>query len=432
MALSIIKNNDNAIQNQLSEYENGIEIAKFQMNAHYDEAKINLDLRVEKLIESIHDSSDLLRQEIEICREKTNQEILKSEKNYNDNLKELIKKIDLKKNTEIIQSSNYLELKIDELKSNKWSFVENSFTFDNSIVGFNLQSSVDYFKIKNLQSLKDKQKLIVNLISKFNLPILDSRVIIPSRTCFIKCYLSTENRVFFELFDQSGLSNKIIVLKQKSTLIPNLVCNSKYFIFTFDYVFASNNVQHFISIFDCNLNKIKSISSNYSIESIYINEKSIICTYLNANPHHIYNVFDFNLTHITSFGQCYNEFSKFYVRRNDIPFSEKGILKYNPVLFGFTDDNIYFHNKVCIVIMCKKTGDIVKQFKKTCQSSELMVDRNSDILEFNLLGNYIKLYNIEKNICITGNYFGSYSEILNIENGYFVFINFEKNNLIIV
>ena len=431
MALTIMTNNDLLIQNQVFKYQHGIEQVKQNMNNHYDQARINLDLRIEKLIVYLHDSSDILRQEIENCRIKTNEEIMKSESLYDNFFGEMTSIINTNKKSEIIYLSNCLELQIKQLELKRWNFVENDFKLDKSILGYNLQISVHFFKIKNLQTLKQQAKLVINLNSNFHLSIIDFRVIAMNNSCFIKCYLTSENRVFFELFDQSGISKKIVVLKQKSILIPNIVSNSYFCAFSFDSLVDNNNVQHFLSIFDCNLNKIKSIREINSIESLYINESILICSYLNASSN-CCNVFDLNLTLVTSFGQKFNEYSEFFIRKNDHPFSENGRLLCNPLIFGYSEEHIYFYNKLCIIIMCSKTGTLLRQIQRTCQTSTLMIDKNSNILEFSLLGNYVKLYNLEKNMCITGNYIGLYSEICFLENKYFAFVSQDKKNIIIV
>ena len=106
--------------------------------------------------------------------------------------------------------------------------------------------------------------------------------------------------------------------------------------------------------------------------------------------------------------------------------------KLNPIVFGYTDNSVYFNNTKTMYAMSRKLGTIIKQANKINEKSYFLLDSQLNIIEINMSSNKIKLFNFENEISVESNYDFNYDELHLIEDSYFAFIDKSKDTIIIV
>ncbi len=118
----------------------------------------------------------------------------------------------------------------------------------------------------------------------------------------------------------------------------------------------------YVSLYDENLNLVKTVSKRAIVESLFINETNVICRFSHRSSE-CCKVFDFKLNHVTSFGQQKNQEEPFYMEKFEVNAKQFGKEKLNPVVFGLSEENLYLYTKKYMAIMCRTTGAIWKQIK---------------------------------------------------------------------
>lgn len=442
------------LKDQIEKYKYGLELAKFDVSRHYDDMEMKIDIRAETLIEFIHDSRDLLHAEIKAHRKNTDSDIEKFEKKYSNDYNRIennfhmlnskledpnisleVKNLEFSK---FLFDFNKLQRSVDELKSKSWYFLENSSILDKSLLGYNFNNSLDknYYKIKNLRNLlNDENKRIqVCLRSEFTQVKLRHYVIPMTRNRFLNCYFTKSKSIYLELFDQSGNSIKLVHAAESVTYFPIYSCTGKYFVLGYlsraSDVFGDATI-NFISLYDSELNLIKTVRERSSIESIYMNDSRIVCSF-GHRTYECCKVFDLELNHVESFGQQNDEQKEFYLERTEVSAAQFAKEKYNPVIFGINEEKIYFYTKKTMTIMCKKTGSILNSFEKSNEKSFFLLDSQSNVIEINTYGNYIKMHNFHVDMNVNSTYDVNYENVCLIEDQYFAFVSANKENIVVV
>lgn len=146
-------------------------------------------------------------------------------------------------------------------------------------------------------------------------------------------------------------------------------------------------------------------------------------------------VYDFQLNLVESFGQQSDKEKLFYMEKSVLTnvkqyYNSKDRL--NPIVFGYTDNNVYFYNSKTMYVMSRKSGLILKTVNKINDKSYFLMDAQLNIVEINTNSNKIKLTNFENEISVEATYDYNYDELYMIEDGFFVFVDKCKETLTIV
>ncbi len=189
----------------------------------------------------------------------------------------------------------------------------------------------------------------------------------------------------------------------------------------------------YICLYDSSLNLIKTITDKSLIESIYMNDSMIVCSFAHKT-FECCKIYDFQLNFIESFGQQNDKEQPFYMEKPILigrqTFSSRE--KLNPVIFGMTHAHIFFYNTKSMFIMCRKNGTIIREMEKLNDKSIFTLDSKSNIIEINSQSNKIKLFNINNQISIESTYNSNFDDIFLIESNFFAFIDKSKETLLIV
>ena len=268
-----------------SNQKNMLDQIKDEISQHYDDMEMKIDVRAETLIEFIHDFSDSLRAEIKSHRKNTNKELEHFQPKFDSDYEKLEKltskpvasSLQLKK---VFEGILDLQRSIDTIKTRPWYFVQNSNLVKKSLLGNNFHSGLErnYSKIKNIKSLlSDKTDVTkyhqLNLKSQFDEVRMRHFVSPLNRNRTVNCYFSKNKSIHLELFDGKGQSIKLIEAVTDATYFPLVTNNANYFVLYYtarpkvkQSYLDDSSVGH-VSLFDSELNLIKSITSYCIIES---------------------------------------------------------------------------------------------------------------------------------------------------------------------
>ncbi len=422
----------------MESYKYGLEVSKLLLEKHYDEMSVAIDLRTETLVQLIHQNSDILREELEVKRKKSISELHSVAGNYLSDVNSLDQEYINKTISinDLVNRCNNLQKTLDELKSKRWKFVENTFIVEKCFIGYHVNTDVNFMfnKLKNLQNIisDDSKRHDIRLFSLL-LPRNSIRqyVFVFNRNRFLKTYILYNNRVYIELFSHTGLSIRTVYASNSQTSNSVFANNESFFVISYDTT-TSGILSSFLAIYDIDLNLIKTVQEASSVESLYMNDRNIVVTFLRADLPNCFKIYDFNLNLIQAFGQYETPTRNFYFVRNDQFVSDLDRLKLNPIIFGLTEKLIYFFNRRNISVMSRERGELIHSFKKPHESSKFALDSKANILEINTPGNFIKMHNLELNMCITGSFISTFEKIVLIEDKYLAFMNHDKQRIIIV
>lgn len=451
---STTSTNPNSLKHQIDEARSSLELAKFDVSRHYDDMEMKIDIRAETLIEFIHDSRDSLHAEIKQHRKNTESLMESFEKKYNSDYKKLevdfqvmssrlcdanlsvdVKNSDLSK---FVQEFNKLQKSIDDLKSKSWYFLENTQQLDKSLLGYNFNNSLDknFYKIKNLRSLlsspgKNSQLQLKSQFSQVNL----RHYVIPlNRNRIISCYFTKTKSIYLELFDRSGNSLKLVQVAESATYFPIFSSTSSHFVLGYlsriSDLFGDATI-NFVALYDSELNLVRTVRERSSIESIFMNEARIVCSF-GHRTYECCKVFDLELNYVDSFGQQTDAEKPFYMERAEVSAAQFAKEKYNPVVFGYNEEKIYFYNKKSMTVVCKQTGCVLKQLEKSNEKSFFVLDSQSNVIEVNTHANFIRLHNFHIDMSVCSTYDTNYENVCFVDDQHFVFVHSNKENILFV
>ena len=425
-----------------------LEQAKFDISQHYDDMEMKIDIRAETLIELVHDYRESLHAEIKAHRKATNDQMETYESKYNADYERLDHLTS--QSTPLLANSSHLgqifegflklQRTVDSLKTKSWYFVENSSVLDKSLLGYNFNSSLDrnYYKIKNMKTLiGDKKKSHqINLKSEFTETKLRHFIMPLKRNRTIGCYFSKSKSVYLELFDSNGQSVKTLEVAADVTYFPLVSCHSEYIVVYYTAkpklrhpadAFDDSSIGH-VALYDSDLNLVNVISEKAIIESVFINESNVICTFAHRS-FECCKVFDFKLNHVTSFGQQKNQEESFYMEKIEVNAKQFGKEKVNPVVFGWSKENIYFYTKKYMAIMCRTKGTVWKQIDKMNEKSVFILDSQSNVIEIYVLGNRVRFHNFHLDITVDSVYDPNFDSVNLVEDQYLAFVSTNKDTV---
>ncbi len=368
--------------------------------------------------------------------------------------------------TKLIKEFNKSQRSVEEMKKKAWYFVENTTLVDKSLLGYNLNNNFDknYLKVKNINFLlaNELKQVKISLKPKFAEEKLRTYIVPISRKLILSCYFSISKHIFMELFDENGESVKLQCVAENVTYFPIIVSCNDVIVLSYiskiklrsPEIFGESTVSY-VSLYDANLNQIKTITDKSLIESIYMNNSKIVCSFAHKTfdsckvfeINYLFDknclfkfeiflkVYDFELNFIESFGQQSDKDKPFFMEKSILNnarpyYSSKD--KLNPIVFGYTENNIYFYNTKAMYLMSRKQGTIVKTVNKINEKSYFVLDSQLNLIEINTSSNKIKLINFENEISVESNYDLNYDEVHLIEDNYFAFIDKSKDILIFV
>lgn len=434
----------NNLKHLLDEYKYKLELTKYDINKHYDDMEMDIDIRAETLINFIHESRDMLHTEIKAHREETIQNIDSYQEEFSKELTSLEKKHTTSNLDEFITQFNKSQKRVDDLKGKAWYFVENTSILDKSLLGYNLSTDFDknYLKIKHINSLllNDLKRFEITLKPKFKDEKLRQYIVPISRQKLLSCYFTISKCIYLELFDHNGESLKLEQVADHVTYFPIVLCCNDLIVLSYISkvkvrsldIFAESTVSY-INLFDSNLNLIKTISDKSLIESIYINESRIICSFAHKT-FDCCRVYDLHLNLVETFGQQNDKDKPFFLEKSHLNNKQLHNTKekLNPIMFGFTDKNIYFYNSKSMFVMSRKLGLIVKEMNKINDKSYFILDSQMNVIEINTHSNKLKLVNFEYDISVEASYDLNFDDAFLVEEKYFVFVDKNKESLTIV
>ena len=423
-----------------------LEQAKFDISQHYDDMEMKIDIRAETLIEFVHDCRESLHAEIKAHRKKTNEEMESYDSKYTadyERLEQLTSESSAHSSSQqgkVFEGFLKLQRTVDSLKNKSWYFIENSTVLDKSLLGYNFNSSLDlnYYKIKNMKTLlaDEKKSHQISLKSEFPETKLRHFIMPLKRNRTFGCYFSKSKSVYLELFNSSGQSVKTLEVAADVTYFPLVACHSEHIVVYYTAkpkhkhpadAFDDSSIGH-VSLYDADLNLINSISEKAIIESVFINESNLICTFAHRS-FECCKVFDFKLNHVTSFGQQKNQDEPFFMEKVEVNAKQFGKEKVNPVVFGLSKENIYFFTKKYMAIMCRTTGTIMKQIEKINEKSVFILDSQSNVIEIYVTGNRVRFHSFHLDITVDSVYESNFDSVSLVENQYFAFVSTSKDTV---
>ncbi len=215
----------------LDTYKYKLELAKYEINKHYDDIEMDIDIRAETLINFVHEQRDVLHSDIKQCREDTILDLDLFQPEFNKNLNRLENKYNsicaqISNDPQATNNANLNEMKqfvlefnnsqrsVDELKKKAWYFAENTSILDKSLLGSNLSNDFDtnYLKVKNINLLlgNELKRFEIILKPEFNDEKLRQYIVPLSRNKILSCYFTISKRIHLEVFNQNGRSCTLI------------------------------------------------------------------------------------------------------------------------------------------------------------------------------------------------------------------------------
>ena len=179
---------------------------------------------------------------------------------------------------------------MEEMKKKAWYFVENTTLVDKSLLGYNLNNNFDknYLKVKNINFLlaNELKQVKICLKPKFAEEKLRTYIVPISRRLILNCYFTISKHIFMEIFDENGESLKLQRVAENVTYFPIIVSCNDVIVLSYiskikvrsPEIFGESTVSY-VSLFDASLNPIKTITDKSLIESIYMNNSRIVCSF---------------------------------------------------------------------------------------------------------------------------------------------------------
>lgn len=214
------------------------------------------------------------------------------------------------------------------MKKQSWYFAENTLKISDTLLGRLLTEKHDtnYIRIKNLKSLltsADSFRVNLKSIALVKpLTALRQEVLPISKNRVIKIFFTTSRALIFELFDaQTGESLKSLVAFENLSSFPISCGYGDHFACSFASRSAEQNHldmnTNYVRLYDSNFNLIKSIQRYASMESIFMNETSIIIHYSHIAEASC-EVYDYKMNVVSTFGQQSNATAPFYMEKSNL------------------------------------------------------------------------------------------------------------------
>lgn len=431
------KNLEEVLKEQINVTKFSLEVAKYETNKHYDSVEMSIDLKVELLIKLINENRQQLLNKVNHLREQTNKQFDSITDEFENDVKSIEQSLNQKNEEEVsVLKFNKIQRSIDEVKESSWYFSESDIKSDTNLLGNVLNKSFDtnFLKVKNLgDHLSDPIKHHTVKIHEGKREDRFRQYIIPlSRFKIIRVCFTSKRSIFMELFDKNGKILKTVKVVANASYYPLFSNTSNRFILC--YITNSSSQSSFYketvstyNLYDDDLNLLNTKSDCNMVESIFLSESRIVCTYTHKS-NDICGVFDHEMNFVENFGQSKEASSAFYMEKSKIPdgFQDK---KLNPVIFKYDSKHVHFYTNHEMIMMCKQTGNVIQRDEKINECSKFTVDEEDNLFEVNILFKEITFNNIGMDISTTTRYNINVDEVFLIENNYLAFVD-SKNNRI--
>jgi hypothetical protein len=276
----------------------------------------------------------------------------------------------------------------------------------------------------------------INLKSEFTETKLRNFIMPLKKNRIVGCYFSKSKSVYLELFDKNGQSVKTLEVAADVTYFPLVACHSEHIVVYYTAkpelkqpadAFEDSSIGH-VALYDADLNLVNSISEKAIIESVFINESNVICTFAHRS-FECCKVLDFKLDHVISFGQQKNQEEPFYMEKVEVNPKQFGKDKVNPVVFGLSKENIYFYTKNYMAVMSRTTGFVWKQIEKINEKSVFILDSQSNVIEMYVVGNRVRFHSFHLDITVDSVYDPNFDSVHLVEDQYFAFVSTNKDSV---
>ena len=423
----------NNLKTQLERSRFSLNVAKFEASKHYDAMEMDIEIKAEMLINSVHEQREQLLSKMKELREKTDADFENINDQHNKNyslLENSMSNIDtvMPINVNFIVSCfNKIQKSIEQVKRHLSYFNANTEVSDCKSLGVILQKPLElkYSKVKNLcTDLQNPNKSYkIQLESSNQESVLRRYTICMNRSMSVIIYFTTKKSITMELFGEHGQLVKHTLLEEDVKYYPIISNNTDNLLLS--YISADNYTK--IILLDSNLNIIKRAKCFNLIESIYMNKSNIVCTIANKKTNSCI-IYDLQLNVLSSFGQQTNPSGPYYIEKihqehNDLK------VKTRPLICGLTDKKIYIHNKSEMSVISRSDGNLISTQKKKSENSFLILDEQENITEIEPFYKEISFTNSFQDIQVESRYDLEASNIALIENNFFAFINNSKGTI---
>lgn len=176
-----------------------------------------------------------------------------------------------------------------------------------------------------------------------------------------------------------------------------------------------------MKLYDSDLNELKTSTDRHLIESILLTKSHVVCTYAHKS-NECCRVYDHNFNDTGSFGQQTDSEGAFYLEK--LPLNKKDYkAKLNPIIFGYDEGRVYFHDKKEMVMMCRRTGQVLSSVMKRNENLSFFLADGNNILEIDHVCKTIGFWNSEFDVRSSGTYNLEANSVVLIEGSFLAFIN---------
>ena len=332
---------------------------------------------------------------------------------------------------DLLNKFNFIQLSIQKTDRKIWKFTGNREIIDSCLAGHMMKKSSEakYRKIKNLSTASKKQIFLQTnceelSISHFILPLNTSRI--------ISVFFTLTHSIYIELFNHMGQKiNSTLVAE--NTFFPLLSNTSDKFVICFSEKINGEYfpVKHIMRLCDSELNVLKEINVPHNVESVFMNDESILVSFnfYEKSVEDRFHLYDLDLVKKESFGQQTDKNKPFYFKK--LVLDRKRDLKTtaNSYLFGLSSTKIYLHDKNNLLIICRKNGNIINTLKKKSEF-KYFLDELENIIEINIEYKEVCMQNFD--VGSKGKYDIEADDVFLFENYFFAFVNTKEFSIIII
>jgi len=426
------------LKEQLNFSRFSLNIAKYEANRHFDAIEMDIDIQAETLIALIHEKRNQMLESIKTLRKKTDSDFdsitdqhfrqySELEENLNLTISRLEANCDLieKDLNQIACNFNKIQRSIENVRSGTHRFVANPVQFDSTLLGVFLNKKVEqiFSKVQNLKLLLDDETNIscVELHPSSTEQIHRQYIVPLSQERTIGINFTSTRCINLDLFDETGSIIKSVPLASNASYYPIYSSTSDKLVISY---LDERSVTNII-LFDSNLNQLKASRLQNLIESIYMNNKNIVCTFVHKSSD-ISIVLNFELNSVGTFGQKLDADKPFFY---DIIEDTKDFRsKKNLTVFGFNESRIYLYNTIEMVLMCSKTGTVLNTVKKK-PSSYFIIDSNENILEVDTISKEILFRSMDMSLNTSSRYQIAASSVFLVEDQFISFVDSKSKKL---
>jgi len=426
---------------QLNSSRFSLNVAKYDANRHYDAMEMDVEIRAETLIGLIHDKRDQLLEKIKTFRNQTDAEfdsITDQHTIQYSDLEQTVNKIvgPLSVSGVLVQADldqmicnfNKIQRSIESVRSDIYQFIANTIDLDSTLLGVFLNKTVDvtYSKVQNLSVLinDEKNSHTVELQSSLTEHLHRQYIVPLSQERTIGINFTSTRSISLELFDETGAIIKTAILASNASYYPIYSSTSDKLVISYLDERSVTNVV----LFDKDLNQLKASRLQNLIESIFMNTKNIVCTFVHKSADACI-VFDLNLSSVDTFGQKLQPEEGFFF--SVIEDTKDFRAKKNPTVFGLNESRIYFYSTSEMIIMCRRTGSVLGRFEKKADSY-FILDSYENTIEVDTISKEVLFRSMDMGINASSRYQITATNVFLVEDQFITFVDSKSKKLTFV